>query len=76
MIEDSIKQFAQNLQSAFSEAKQGLPSNEQIREVFEAQLPKLNLVTREEFDTQKLVLERTRAKIEELEKKLAEFEKN
>ena len=36
---------------------------------------KMNLVTREEFDVQVKVLERTRVKLEALEKKLNEFEK-
>ena len=34
---------------------------------------KLDLVTREEFDTQRKVLERTRAKLEALEKEVAEL---
>jgi BMFP domain-containing protein YqiC len=38
-------------------------------------LSKLNLVTREEFDVQTKVLAKTRAKLEELEKKLADLEK-
>lgn len=35
---------------------------------------KLDLVTREEFDVQKAVLARTRAKLETLEKQVAELE--
>ena len=35
---------------------------------------RLDLVTREEFDAQREVLARTRAKLQELEAKLAEFE--
>ncbi|AHI63964.1 accessory factor UbiK family protein [Burkholderia thailandensis] len=35
---------------------------------------KLDLVTREEFDTQTQVLARTRARLEELEKRVAELE--
>lgn len=35
---------------------------------------KLDLVTREEFDTQAQVLARTRVRIEELEKRVAELE--
>lgn len=37
-------------------------------------LSKLNLVTREEFDVQARVLAKTRAKLEELEKKLEALE--
>ena len=36
---------------------------------------RLDLVTREEFDVQREVLARTRAKVQELEAKLAELEK-
>ena len=35
---------------------------------------KLDLVTREEFDTQAQVLARTRVRLEELEKRVAELE--
>ena len=35
----------------------------------------MDLVTREEFDLQTVVLERTRAKLDDLERRLAELEK-
>jgi BMFP domain-containing protein YqiC len=38
-------------------------------------LARLDLVTREEFDTQAQVLARTREKLQELEQRLAELEK-
>jgi len=41
-----------------------------IKILLEDYLKKLNLVTKEEFDTQKEVLLKTRLKIEELENKL------
>ena len=47
-----------------------------FRELIKSTLNKLNLVTREEFDVQARVLAKTRAKLEELEKQLAELEKN
>jgi BMFP domain-containing protein YqiC len=37
-------------------------------------LERLDLVTREEFDVQRKVLERTRARLEALEARLAQFE--
>ena len=46
-----------------------------IRAAVEANLKKLNLVTRDEFEVQKQVLQRTREKLEMLENKLAELEK-
>lgn len=45
-----------------------------IRAAIEANLKKLNLVTREEFDIQQQVLQRTREKLESLEAKVAELE--
>ena len=46
-----------------------------FHELIKSTLHKLNLVTREEFDVQTRVLAKTRAKLEELEKKLSELEK-
>lgn len=45
-----------------------------LRAAIEANLKKLNLVTREEFDIQQQVLLRTREKLELLETKIAELE--
>ena len=42
--------------------------------VLQAQLARLDLVTREEFDVQANVLKRTRSKLAALEKRLAELE--
>ena len=44
------------------------------REVIEAGLARINLVTREEFDAQRAVLKRTRSQLAELEHRLAELE--
>ena len=45
-----------------------------IRAAVEANLKKLNLVTREEFDIQQQVLQRTREKLELLEQQIADLE--
>jgi BMFP domain-containing protein YqiC len=45
------------------------------RQVLQAQLVKLDLVSREEFDVQTQVLLRTREKLSALEKRLSELEK-
>ncbi len=45
-----------------------------FRSVLKSGIGKLDLVTREEFDVQRAVLERTREKLEALEAKLAELE--
>ncbi len=61
----------------------GLPGNLQaikgdleqnLRSSLEIALGKLNLVTREEFEVQQAVLLRTREKVRELEKRVAELE--
>lgn len=57
-----LKNMPADLEKNFKSALQG---------VFE----KLDLVTREEFDAQCGVLQRTREKLERLEKKLAELER-
>ncbi|MEL6870879.1 MAG: accessory factor UbiK family protein [Pseudomonadota bacterium] len=45
-----------------------------IRGVLDAGLAKMNLVSREEFDVQAAVLQRTRNKLEQLEATIAELE--
>ena len=47
-----------------------------IRSLLQANLTKLNLVTREEFDVQTAVLQRTREKLEQLENQLELLKKN
>ena len=44
-----------------------------IRSLLQSTLTKMNLVTREEFDVQSAVLQRTRGKLEELEKQVAQL---
>lgn len=56
-----------------SGAKDDLKQN--IHAALQATFEKFDLVTREEFDAQCAVLERTREKIEALEAKLAELQK-
>lgn len=45
-----------------------------FRQVLESQFARLNLVTREEFEIQKRVLERSREKLEQMEQRLAELQ--
>ena len=46
----------------------------QIKAKIQSALQDMNVVTREEFDTQTAVLAKTRAKLEALEKRLADWE--
>jgi BMFP domain-containing protein YqiC len=45
-----------------------------LRALMQSALGRLDLVTREEYDVQREVLARTRAKLEQLEARLAELE--
>ena len=47
-----------------------------IRTVLQSSLSKMNLVTREEFDVQAALLQRTREKLDKLEKLLQELEQS
>jgi len=69
--------FLDELQHRLSALMQGTPAadmQKNIRALLTQQFARLDLVTREEFDVQTKVLGRTRAKLEELERKLAELE--
>ncbi len=74
VFDDISKRIAGNLPSGLQVIQEDLKKN--VRAAVEASLSHLNLVTREEFDVQAKVLARTRAKLEDLEKQLAELEKN
>jgi len=69
-----------NIDSISEQAEKLLP-NDQLREemqrsvqlVLQSTLSKLDLVTREEFETQQQVLQKTRAKAEQLEQSVNEL---
>ncbi len=46
-----------------------------VRSLLQSSLTKMNLVTREEFDVQSAVLQRTREKLEQLEKEVERLTK-
>lgn len=52
----------------------GQAARENIEAAIRAQAESLNLVTRERFDAQEKVLQRTRARVQELERQVAELE--
>ncbi len=72
MINQFIKQFNQ----AFIPGAQALGDEVQmqVRSALSSALQKMNLVTREEFDTQQAVLARSREKLDALEVQIAELE--
>lgn len=66
-----------DLQSRFSDLLRNSPARDaerNVRAMLSQGFSKLDLVTREEFDTQTQVLVRTRARLEELERRVAELE--
>lgn len=71
-IDEIARRLLDSVPPAFRSIQQDLETN--FRSVLRSSLGKLDLVTREEFDTQLKVLERTRSKLEALEKKVAEME--
>ena len=71
-IEEIARRLSESLPPAFRGMQQDLEAN--FRAVLRANLGRLDLVGRDEFDAQTKVLERTRARLEELERRFAELE--
>jgi ubiquinone biosynthesis accessory factor UbiK len=71
-IDEMARRLLESLPPAFRTMSQDLETN--FRAVLRASLGKLDLVTRDEFDTQTRVLERTRARLAELEARLQALE--
>ncbi|WP_069472219.1 accessory factor UbiK family protein [Candidatus Marithrix sp. Canyon 246] len=70
--EDLFKQVTQALPTGLFELHKDLEKN--LRVGLDSGLRKINVVTREEFDIQTAVLERTRARLEKLEQQVAALE--
>jgi ubiquinone biosynthesis accessory factor UbiK len=71
-VNDIARRLLESLPSAVRGAQVDLENN--FRVVLRSTLAKLDLVSREEFDVQTKVLERTRARLALLEARLAELE--
>ena len=71
-IDEIARRLMDNLPPALRATQRDLESN--FRAVLRASLGKLDLVTRDEFDTQSKVLERTRARLEALEARVKAME--
>ncbi len=78
MANESIEDIARKLTDAVPEGlrsvREDLENN--FRSVLRSSLAKLDLVTREEFEVQEAVLAKTRAKLEALEARIGEMEKD
>ncbi len=71
-IDELARRLMESVPPAVRGMQQDLESN--FRAVLRANLARLDLVARDEFTAQSRVLERTRARLEELERRIAEFE--
>lgn len=73
-IENLARKLAESVPDGLRSMREDLETN--FRSVLRSGISKLDLVTREEFEVQDAVLARTREKLEHLETKLAELEKD
>jgi ubiquinone biosynthesis accessory factor UbiK len=71
-LDELSRRVLDNLPSGLAEVHDDVRRN--LRAAVTGALGRMDLVTREEFDVQRAVLERTRAKLERLEEKVAQFE--
>ena len=76
MSEKTLQDLARKLADAVPEGLESVRSDleKNFRSVLQSGLDKLDLVTREEFEVQEAVLQRTREKLEALEERLKELE--
>jgi len=72
-IDDFVSRLTESIPSGLQNVKEDLDKN--FHAILQTTLAKLDLVSREEFDVQKAVLAKTRMKLEDLEKRVAELEK-
>ena len=73
MINSLAQRISQELQQALPRLGNLIPKQE-LQSTLQSVIAKLDLVTREEFDAQAAVLQRTRLKLEALERRCSEIE--
>lgn len=71
-IDELARKLAESLPAGLRSMREELEQN--FRSVLRSGLDRLDLVTREEFEVQRLVLERTREKLNALSERLEELE--
>jgi len=71
-LDDLARRLSALVPPGLREGREELQQN--FKSVLQSGLSKLDLVTREEFDVQRAVLLRTREKLEELQRTVAELE--
>ncbi|MGZ8189939.1 MAG: ubiquinone biosynthesis accessory factor UbiK [Methylococcaceae bacterium] len=71
-IDDIANRLAGAIPPGLNNLKEELEKN--FHAILQSALGKLDLVSREEFEVQKLILAKTRSKLEDLEKRVTEIE--
>lgn len=71
-FEELTRQVLESLPSDLGKIQEGVEKN--LKAALQATFSRLDLVSREEFNIQTELLSRTRALVEELEKKISELE--
>jgi len=71
-LDDLAKRLAESVPESLRAFGRDLENN--FKAVLQAQLAKLDLVTRQDFDVQAAILERTQAKLTDLEARLKNME--
>ncbi|HPQ94263.1 MAG: accessory factor UbiK family protein [Thiothrix sp.] len=72
-FEDAFRRFSDNMPEPLRHLQADMEKN--LRDGMEGMLHRMNLVTREEFDIQSAVLQRTRTKLDVLAQQVAELER-
>ncbi len=72
IFDDFAKKISEGLPPGVKNFQEEMEKN--VKTMLQNGIAKLDLVTREEFEVQTQVLARTRSKVDELEKKVAELE--
>lgn len=72
IFDDLARKLADSVPAGVKELQSDLERN--FHAILQSSFNKLNLVTREEFEVQSALLARTRTKLDELEKQVAELE--
>ena len=72
MATPKIKELIESITSLLPNNTEGIKDDfkDNLKILLNDYLRKINVVTREEFDTQSAVLKKTRSKLDEIEKKL------
>lgn len=73
IFDDLARKLSDSVPSGLKDIQADMEKN--FHQILQSGFDKLNLVTREEFEVQSAVLQRTREKLEALEKRVGEMEK-